>query len=109
MTAKAAICQALLKGEVLTIRTAFADFGVTNLPREMTRLIERQFGCLVSRVRRTGKTRYGVPSYWYEYRLNKTLPVNQEPIKKMQAYVLRETLRKPKWKPGSDPNQAKLF
>jgi hypothetical protein len=69
MNATTAIGLALLKGDVLTIKTAFRDFGITNLPRECGRLIERKFGLTLSKVRRTGKTRYGIHCSWNEYRL----------------------------------------
>lgn len=72
MNATTAIGMAFLKGEVLTIKTAFRDFGITNLPRECGRLIERKFGLKLARVRKDGKTRYGIPCSWNEYRLPDT-------------------------------------
>jgi hypothetical protein len=72
MNATTAIGLAFLKGEVLTIKTAFRDFGITNLPRECGRLIERKFGLKLTRVRKEGVTRYGIPCSWNEYRLPDT-------------------------------------
>ena len=40
-TAKAAICNAFLQGEKLTILDCFRKFGVSNLPREVRRMIEK--------------------------------------------------------------------
>jgi len=71
---------------VLTIKTAFRDFGITNLPRECGRLIERRFGVQLSRVPRKGNSRYGVPVTWYEYRLPNT-DYNQEGRRRMLEYV----------------------
>jgi hypothetical protein len=69
MNATTAIGLALLKGEVLTIKTAFRDFGITNLPRECGRLIERKFGLKLAKTRRIGETRFGIHCSWNEYRL----------------------------------------
>jgi hypothetical protein len=86
MTATAAIAKAFLEGHVLSIRTAFRDFGITNLPRECGRSIERKFGVILSRTKREGKSRYGQPCTWFEYRLPKT-DYNAEGISKMKVYV----------------------
>jgi len=88
-SAKAALCQHLLKGEVLNIKNVFKMVGLTNCPREISRMIENPktgFGVHVSRVHRKGKSRYGQSVTWVDYRLNNT-PVNADGIKKMQEYV----------------------
>lgn len=86
MNATAALAKAFLDGRVLSIKTAFKDFGITNLPRECGRSIERKFGVQLARVKKEGKTRYGVPCSWYEYRLPVT-PYNTEGRLKMVEYV----------------------
>ena len=86
MNATTAIAKALLEGRVLTIKTAFKEFGVSNLPREVGRAIERKFGVQVAKVKKNGKSRYGVECYWYEYRLP-SAPYNKEGIERMQVYV----------------------
>lgn len=86
MNATTALAMAFLQGRVLTIKSAFNEFGVTNLPRECGRLIERKFQVRLSRVRREGKSKYGVPCYWFEYRLPNT-EYNAEGRAKMLAYV----------------------
>lgn len=101
MNAIAAISEALLRGEILTIKTAFKDFGVTNLPRELSRGIEKKFGVVVSRVKRTGKTRYKVPCWWTEYRINPTIEGNREGMTKMIEYVKKEG--------GIDFNSSPMF
>lgn len=90
MNAKCAISIALLSGEVLTIKDAFNKFGVTNLPREISRQIEQQFDVRVSKVRITGQTRYKVPCSWFQYRLNNA-PYNRAGRKLMLQYVRKIT------------------
>lgn len=93
MNATAAIGIALLKGEILTIKTAFNLFSTTNLPREISRAIEKPFGLHISRIKCTGKSKYGIDCWWYEYRLNKILPDNQEGIKKLRTYVEKHSIK----------------
>lgn len=86
MTAKAALIQALLDGRVLNIKNCFETIGLTNCPREISRMVEKPFGVVVSRVNREGKSRYGQPVTWVDYRLNPT-DYNQSGIAKMRKYV----------------------
>lgn len=90
MTAKAALVYHLLKGDVLTIGSAFKFIGITNLPREIGRGIEREeeggFGVTVSKVSAEGKNRYGCQVHWNQYRLNKT-DRNAQGVEKMKAYL----------------------
>ena len=72
MNATTAIGLAFLKGDVLTIKTAFRDYGISNLPREASRCIEKKFGLKLAKVKKTGKSRFGIDCYWYEYRLPDT-------------------------------------
>lgn len=88
MNAIAAISQAFLRGEILTIKTAFRDFGISNLPREVSRSVEKKFGIRISKLKKDGKSRYDVPVYYYEYRLNKDDPANADGIKAMSEYIL---------------------
>lgn len=87
MNAISAIAQAFLNGDILTIKTAFRDFGVSNLPREVGRAIERKFGVRISKLRKDGKSRYDIPVSYYEYRLNKDDPDNTTGIQAMIDYV----------------------
>lgn len=88
MTAKAAICKALLLGRVLNIKNGFSLFGVTNIPREVSRSVEKDFGVGLNRRPRTGKTRFGVGCSWFDYRLQ-ARPENIPGIKKMVEYILK--------------------
>lgn len=89
MTSKAALAKALLDGKVVNIMNGFKLFGITNVPREIGRSIERAFGVEVSRTDNDGETRYGQPCNWVDYRLNRT-EYNKEGIKKMKEYVVEE-------------------
>lgn len=89
MTAKAALILALLEGKVLNIKNCVRLTGLTNCPREISRMIEQPFGVTVSRTPRTGKSRYKSPVTWVDYRLN-TSDHNLEGIEKMKAYVKSE-------------------
>lgn len=86
MTSKAALCKALLEGKVVNIKNGFSWFGITNVPREIGRSVERYFGVVVSRTPMEGKTRYKQDCTWVNYRLNRT-EHNKDGIDKMQKYV----------------------
>lgn len=86
MTAKAALCQALLDGRVLNVKNVFQTIGLTNCAREISRMVEQPFGVKVSRTKKEGKSRYGQPVTWVDYRLNNT-DYNRDGIKKMREYV----------------------
>lgn len=99
MTAKCALCIALLKGDVLSQVDGFKKIGVTNISREIGRQIERTkergkgntgFGVTVSRVKIVTKSQYGVPIWYYEFRLNKA-PHNKAGIKLMSEYVKKHS------------------
>ncbi len=93
MTAKAALCKALLEGRVLNIKNGFTLLGITNIPREIGRCIEDEnrfgFGVKVSRTERKGVSQWGQPCEWIDYRLNRT-EYNKPGIEKMLAYVKKE-------------------
>lgn len=86
MTAKAALCASLLKGEVLNIKNVFNTIGLTNAPREISRMVERPFGVVVSRTHMKGKTRWKQPCTWVNYRLNRSR-YNIPGMAKMMEYV----------------------
>lgn len=98
MTAKAALCKLFLEGQILTIKNCFNLVGITNLPREASRQIEQPFNIRLSRIQRKGVSKYGQPVTWYEYRLNKDAPENQEGIQKMRDYVAEHTKTLPEYK-----------
>lgn len=89
MTQKAAICLALLRGDVLTIMNGFKLFYCSNIPREISRSVEKPFGVSVSRTRKDFISTYGQPGFYFEYRLNKT-EFNKDGIEKMKAYCKEE-------------------
>ncbi len=89
MKAKAALAQALLDGRVINIKNCFETIGLTNAPREISRMIEKDFGVSVTRTHRAGKSRYGSPVTWVDYRLNCT-EENREGIVKMREYIAKQ-------------------
>jgi hypothetical protein len=89
MTAKAALAQALLDGRVLNVKNCFQTIGLTNCAREISRMIEKPFGVTVSRTQREGKSKYGQPVTWMDYRLNHT-DYNKDGIEKMREYVKQQ-------------------
>jgi len=86
MTARIALCLALLEGRVLTVMNCFKITGLTNIAREIPRLVEKPFGVTVSRTPKIGKNRYGLPVNFTEYRLNSSAH-NTDGIKKLKEYV----------------------
>jgi hypothetical protein len=92
MNATCALGLAFLRGDVITIKTAFRDYGISNLPREVGRSIERKFGLQLSKVKKTGKSRYGVSCYYYQYRLP-VVPYNEEGRKRLNEYCVKNSER----------------
>lgn len=92
MTQKAALCKALIDGEVLSIMDGFKKLGITNIPREIGRSVEREFNVEVSRTPRKSVTRYGTTCNFYQYRLNKT-PYNRDGIRAMKRYIKQQTAK----------------
>ena len=90
MNQKAALIKALLAGEVVSIMTGFKLMGITNVPREIGRSIEREFNVTVSRVSKKSKTRYGGDCCYTEYRLNRS-EHNLPGIQKMVEYLQEHT------------------
>jgi hypothetical protein len=86
MTAKCALIQHLLSGKVINIKNCFELIGLTNAPREISRSVEKPFGIIVTRIPRTGKSRYGQPCTWYDYKLERTNE-NFEGIQKAAQYI----------------------
>ena len=95
MTAKCALALALLEGRVLNVGTIFKETGLSNAGREIPRMIEKPFNLVVSRIPRTGKSRYGNPVSYMDYRLNKDAPYNKEGIIKLREYCEKHSSLKP--------------
>lgn len=94
MTRQKAIANHLLAGKVVNIKTAYNLFGISNVSREMIRLIEQPFGIHLTRTQRNGKTKYGQPCYWIDYSLTSN-KINGPGIKKLKQLVSKnETTQK---------------
>lgn len=100
MTAKAALCKALLDGQVLNVKNVFRNIGLTNAAREISRMVEAPFGVEVSRTNKTGKSRYGSEVTWIDYYLVKS-EHNLPGIAKMVAYIEKHS-------PKPETTQPKL-
>lgn len=94
MTAKAALAKALLDGNVLTVMNCFKLIGLTNIAREIPRMIEQPFEVKVSRTPKTGTSRYGQSVSYTEYRLNFT-DYNEAGIRRMKEYVNNQMKSEP--------------
>lgn len=92
MTAKAALCLALLEGKVLNVNNCAKMIGLSNIAREVPRLVEKVFDVEVSRSPMKGKNRYGSLTHYTNYRLNKS-DHNQPGIERMKTYVKGELLK----------------
>jgi hypothetical protein len=95
MTQTAAIAMALLKGDVLSIMNGFQLFSCTNLPRELSRSIEKKFGVEIARDKVVFKSKYGQPGFYYRYRLNKN-ESNGPGIERMKEYIKSQLPTYPK-------------
>jgi hypothetical protein len=86
ITAKAALCRALLEGKTINIKNCFNTIGLTNAPREVSRMVEQPFSVKLDRKRMEGHSKYGQSVCWVNY----TLPFteeNKEGIEKMKEYI----------------------
>jgi hypothetical protein len=107
MNAKAALCQAFLQGKIINVKNCPEITGLTNAAREVSRMVEKPFGVVISRQQMEGDNRYGVHCTWVNYRLNRDAKYNQEGIAKMREYVKQHAPHK-----GTictPANQSKLF
>jgi hypothetical protein len=87
MTRTQALAKHLLAGKPVSIKTAYKDFGISNISREVARLIERPFGVTLTRTKKEGKTKYGSYCSWLEYSLMPS-KINASGIKKLKKLSL---------------------
>ena len=90
MTAKAALCMALIEGRVLNVKNVFQTIGLTNASREIRRMVEIPFSVEVSRTPRKGKNKYGGEVVWIDYYLRNS-EHNKEGRQKMIEYVKKHS------------------
>lgn len=83
MTRQQALISHLLEGGKLSILNGYKLFGISNISREVRRLIEKPFNVYLTRLKKEGKTKYGSYCSWYEYSLNNT-KLNAKGIKEMR-------------------------
>jgi len=95
MTRQQALATYLLSGKSLSIRNAYAYFGVSNVSREMIRMIEKPFKLQLTRTWKEGKTKYGMPCKGVEYSLSNT-KLNAAGIKALKQLVSKREITQKK-------------
>lgn len=105
MTAKAALALAFLEGRTINIKNCFETIGLSNAPRECSRMIEQPFGVVLTRTRMEGKSRYGQAITWFNYRLHKDAEHNRDGVAKMRIYVSEQLKSNP---PKTDNQDKKI-
>ena len=93
MTRTTALLTHLLAGKSVSIQTAYNLFGISNIAREVGRLIERPFAIELTRKKIEGKSKYGNYCTWHEYTLTRN-KINAKSIKKMIDFVQTESKKK---------------
>ena len=93
MTRTTALLTHLLAGKSVSIQTAYNLFGISNIAREVGRLIERPFAIELTRKKIEGKSKYGNYCTWHEYTLTRN-KINAKSIKKMIDFVQAESKKK---------------
>lgn len=93
MTRKQALCQYLLAGGRLSILNGYRLFGISNISREVRRLVEQPFGVTLTRKKMEGKTKYGSYCTWLEYSLSHT-KINAKGIKAMKDELTKKDSKK---------------
>jgi hypothetical protein len=66
-TRKTALIEWLYQGHTISIKTAYIYFGISNISREIRRLVEIPLGIELKRTIKTATTKYGSRCEWYEY------------------------------------------
>jgi hypothetical protein len=87
MNAKTALLKILLSGETVNVKTCFRDTGLTNCSREVSRMVEKDFGVVLKREPKTGKSRYGCSVVWIDYSLPRTQE-NAQGINLIAKYIM---------------------
>lgn len=66
----ASLCFDLLNGKTVSIKTGFKSYGITNIPREISRAVEKKFDIVIDRKQINYTTEYGFSGYYFEYKLD---------------------------------------
>lgn len=89
MTRQQALATYLLTGKPVSIKNGYNYFGISNISREVIRLIEKPFGVQLTRTKKEGKTKYGTYCTWLEYILLPT-KLNSKGINAMKRMLKEE-------------------
>ena len=93
MTRKQALCQYLLAGGRLSILNGYRLFGISNISREVRRLVEQPFGVILTRKKMEGQTKYGSYCTWLEYSLSHNR-INAKGIKAIKDELTKKDTKK---------------
>lgn len=93
MTRKQALCQYLLAGGRLSILNGYRLFGISNISREVRRLVEQPFAVTLTRKKIEGKTKYGSYCTWFEYSLSHNR-INAKGIKAIKEELTKKDSKK---------------
>ena len=89
MTRQQALISHLLTGGKLSIMNGYKLFGISNISREVRRLIEIPFNVILTRKEMKGKTKYGTACQWLEYQLTNN-KINAKGIKLMKQVLSKK-------------------
>lgn len=87
MTQIGVICQALIKGRVLSQMDGFKEFACTNISREISRSVEQKFGVSVERIRVDYTSKYGHTGIYFKYKLDVLKEENLKGVELMKQYI----------------------
>lgn len=104
----AALCYDLINGKTVSIKTGFKDYGITNIPREISRAVEQRFGVRIEREKKDYTTKYGIYQMYFEYKLIRSNQ-SKESIEKIYAYIEENMIKPEPPKPRSGYSQSQMF
>jgi hypothetical protein len=94
MNKKCALIKSLLKGDVIDVSNSIRLTGLSNISREVGRMIERDFQVKVEREKINTKDQWGNHAMYFKYRFNPFKKENKEGTKKMVEYVRVHSVKK---------------
>lgn len=104
----AALCYDLINGKTVSIKTGFNAYGITNIPREISRAVEKRFGVKCEKKKIVYKSKYGLGGYYFEYKL---LRNNQkkESLNLMYSYIQENMIMPESKNDKSGLSQKEMF
>lgn len=94
MNKKCALIKSLLKGDVIDVSNSIRLTGLSNISREVGRMIERDFQVKVEREKINTKDQWGNHAMYFKYHYIPFKNSNKEGTKKMLEYVREHSIKK---------------